>query len=136
MVPLCCRLPFLFCRDTQSSLRGDATIQASGSQDLQALHRRQVCAERERAGGAGRRWTRSHRQLFARLAKDFRDAVTAARAALGGWGKQSAYLRGQILYRAAEMLEMRRGELTAELERMNGSRRGDAEAERPWRLTG
>ena len=27
---------------------------------------------------------------------------------IAGWSKQSAYLRGQILYRAAEMLEMRR----------------------------
>ncbi|MDQ6624106.1 MAG: aldehyde dehydrogenase family protein [Verrucomicrobiota bacterium] len=61
--------------------------------------------------------------------KDFRDAVTAARAALGGWSKQSAYLRGQILYRAAEMLEMRRGELAAELKRSNGSRKNDAENE-------
>jgi len=51
--------------------------------------------------------------------KDFRDAVTAARGALGGWSKQSAYLRGQILYRAAEMLEMRRSELAAELNRAN-----------------
>ena len=49
--------------------------------------------------------------------KDFRDAVTAARAALAGWSKQSAYLRGQILYRAAEMLEMRAAELRAELVR-------------------
>src|SRR5205085_1186825 len=32
--------------------------------------------------------------------KDFRDAVAAARAAFGGWSKQSAYLRSQILYRA------------------------------------
>ena len=32
-----------------------------------------------------------------------------------GWAKQSAYLRGQILYRAAEMLEMRRGELQDEM---------------------
>ncbi|HJT80767.1 MAG TPA: aldehyde dehydrogenase family protein [Chthoniobacterales bacterium] len=52
--------------------------------------------------------------------KDFRDAMTAARAAFGGWSKTSAYLRGQILYRAAEMLEMRRGELQNELERSNG----------------
>ena len=37
--------------------------------------------------------------------KDFRDAVLAARAALGAWSKQSAYLRGQMLYRAAELLE-------------------------------
>jgi len=56
--------------------------------------------------------------------KDFRDAVVAARGALGGWSKQSAYLRGQILYRAAEMLEMRRSELDAELNRSGGQRSG------------
>ncbi len=61
--------------------------------------------------------------------KDFRDAVTAARKAFGGWAKQSAYLRGQILYRAAEMLEMRRGELAAELKRSNGAWRDTSEAE-------
>src|SRR6184192_85889 len=53
--------------------------------------------------------------------KDFRDAVTAARAAFANWSKQSAYLRGQILYRAAEMLEMRRGELQDEIARTNGA---------------
>lgn len=58
---------------------------------------------------------------FARASrKDFRDAVGAARSALAGWSKQSAYLRGQILYRAAEMLEMRRPELEAELARAAG----------------
>src|SRR6476620_702215 len=35
--------------------------------------------------------------------KDFRDAVTAARAAFAGWSKQSAYLRSQILYREGEL---------------------------------
>jgi acyl-CoA reductase-like NAD-dependent aldehyde dehydrogenase len=54
--------------------------------------------------------------------KDFRDAVKTARAALGEWSTQSAYLRGQILYRAAEMLEMRKGELQEELSRANGRR--------------
>jgi acyl-CoA reductase-like NAD-dependent aldehyde dehydrogenase len=49
--------------------------------------------------------------------KDFRDAVVAARAAFDGWAKSSAYLRGQILYRAAEMLEHRQDELTAEVAR-------------------
>jgi acyl-CoA reductase-like NAD-dependent aldehyde dehydrogenase len=52
--------------------------------------------------------------------KDFRDAVKTARAALGEWSKQSAYLRGQILYRTAEMLETRRGELKEEVSRANG----------------
>jgi acyl-CoA reductase-like NAD-dependent aldehyde dehydrogenase len=45
--------------------------------------------------------------------KDFRDAVVAARKAQPGWAKQSAYLRGQILYRAAEMMESRAAELSA-----------------------
>ena len=61
--------------------------------------------------------------------KDFRDAVVAARTAVGGWAKQSAYLRGQILYRAAEMLEMRQAELAAEVARADGARRGQAEEE-------
>lgn len=61
--------------------------------------------------------------------KDFRDAVVAGRGAFAGWAKQSAYLRGQILYRAAEMLEMRRGELAAELSRSNGARKNSGEAE-------
>lgn len=45
--------------------------------------------------------------------KDVRDAVVAARAAVPGWSGATPYLRGQILYRAAEMLEGRRAELTA-----------------------
>ena len=49
--------------------------------------------------------------------KDFRDAVVAARAATGGWSKVSAYNRGQILYRAAEMLQNRASELVAEIAR-------------------
>jgi acyl-CoA reductase-like NAD-dependent aldehyde dehydrogenase len=61
--------------------------------------------------------------------KDFRDAVTAARSAFGGWSKQSAYLRGQILYRAAEMLEKREGELRAELARADSGRSAQARAE-------
>jgi acyl-CoA reductase-like NAD-dependent aldehyde dehydrogenase len=61
--------------------------------------------------------------------KDFRDAVVAARTAFPNWSKQSAYLRGQILYRAAEMLEMRRTELENELARANGARASTAASE-------
>ena len=53
--------------------------------------------------------------------KDFRDAVRAARSAVAGWTKCSPYLRGQILYRAAEMLEGRRRELESELARVGSS---------------
>ncbi|MGA2243476.1 MAG: aldehyde dehydrogenase family protein [Verrucomicrobiota bacterium] len=49
--------------------------------------------------------------------KDFRDAVAAARAAVPGWGKATAYNRGQILYRAAEMLQNRASELVNEIAR-------------------
>jgi acyl-CoA reductase-like NAD-dependent aldehyde dehydrogenase len=47
--------------------------------------------------------------------KDFRNAVVAARKAQPGWAKASAYLRGQILYRIAEMLEGRREQFIGEL---------------------
>ncbi|CAG0955524.1 NAD/NADP-dependent betaine aldehyde dehydrogenase [Phycisphaerales bacterium] len=43
--------------------------------------------------------------------KDLRDAVEAARKAQPGWAAATAYLRGQILYRMAEMLEGKRREL-------------------------
>ena len=49
--------------------------------------------------------------------KDLRDAVSAARAAQDGWAKKSAYLKGQILYRAAEMLEGRASAVAAEIAR-------------------
>ena len=51
--------------------------------------------------------------------KDFRNAVVAARKAQGGWAKSSAYLKGQILYRVAEMLEGRSDQFVEEL-RMEG----------------
>jgi acyl-CoA reductase-like NAD-dependent aldehyde dehydrogenase len=47
--------------------------------------------------------------------KDFRDATVAARAAQPGWRASGTYLRGQILYRAAEMLESRSESLVAAL---------------------
>lgn len=52
--------------------------------------------------------------------KDFRDAVVAARAAFDNWSKASAYNRGQILYRAAEMLQNRASELVNEISRSTG----------------
>lgn len=52
--------------------------------------------------------------------KDFRDAVTAARAAAGSWSSATAYNRGQILYRAAEMLQNRAAELVHEIARSTG----------------
>jgi acyl-CoA reductase-like NAD-dependent aldehyde dehydrogenase len=42
--------------------------------------------------------------------KDLRDAVRKAREAQPGWASKTAYLKGQILYRMAEMLESRAAE--------------------------
>jgi acyl-CoA reductase-like NAD-dependent aldehyde dehydrogenase len=42
--------------------------------------------------------------------KDLRDAVRAARGAFAGWSGMTAYNRGQVVYRIAEMLEARRSE--------------------------
>ncbi|OPF73844.1 aldehyde dehydrogenase [Streptomyces antioxidans] len=52
--------------------------------------------------------------------KDARDAVVAARKAFGGWSGATAYNRGQILYRVAEMLEGRRGQFVAEVAEAEG----------------
>jgi acyl-CoA reductase-like NAD-dependent aldehyde dehydrogenase len=48
--------------------------------------------------------------------KDLRDAVVAARGALGGWASRTAYNRGQVLYRVAEIMEGRRAQLEGELQ--------------------
>jgi acyl-CoA reductase-like NAD-dependent aldehyde dehydrogenase len=47
--------------------------------------------------------------------KDARDAVVAARKAFAGWSGSTAYHRGQILYRIAEMAEGHRGQFTREV---------------------
>ena len=55
--------------------------------------------------------------------KDLRDAVKAARSAFPKWSGMTAYNRGQVLYRIAEMLEARRDDLA----RVAG---GEAEVDR------
>lgn len=52
--------------------------------------------------------------------KDARDAVVAARKAFGPWSGATAYNRGQILYRVAEMLEGRREQFAAEVAAAHG----------------
>jgi acyl-CoA reductase-like NAD-dependent aldehyde dehydrogenase len=60
--------------------------------------------------------------------KDVRDAVKTARGAFSGWKSRSAYNKGQILYRIAEMLEGRRAQFEAELSRI-GFTAAEAEAD-------
>ncbi len=61
--------------------------------------------------------------------KDLRNAVVAARKAFGGWSGRTAFNRGQILYRMAEMLEARRGGLEDRLVSVVGYSRSEAAAE-------
>ncbi len=47
--------------------------------------------------------------------KDARDAVKAARAAQPGWAGATAYNRGQVLYRVAEVMESRRAQFVSDV---------------------
>ena len=60
--------------------------------------------------------------------KDARNAVSAARKAVGSWSERSAFNRGQILYRIAEMLESRKAQFVEELI-TQGSTKASAEKE-------
>ncbi|MGQ4512005.1 aldehyde dehydrogenase family protein [Streptomyces sp. DW26H14] len=60
--------------------------------------------------------------------KDARDAVVAARKAVGGWSGATAYNRGQVLYRIAEMLEGRADQFTREVADAEGLSRAKAAA--------
>lgn len=61
--------------------------------------------------------------------KDARDAVVAARAAQSGWASATAYNRGQVLYRIAEMLEGRREQFVAEIRTLTGKSEKQANQE-------
>jgi acyl-CoA reductase-like NAD-dependent aldehyde dehydrogenase len=58
--------------------------------------------------------------------KDVRDAVVAARKALPGWSGATAYNRGQVIYRVAEMLDGRREQFAAEVAAAEGRSLADA----------
>ncbi|PYD01908.1 aldehyde dehydrogenase [Microbacterium esteraromaticum] len=61
--------------------------------------------------------------------KDARDAVVAARAAVKGWSGATAYNRGQVLYRVAEILEGRRAQFIDEIVDQEGVSTGVASAQ-------
>ncbi|MFO7548068.1 MAG: aldehyde dehydrogenase family protein [Acidimicrobiia bacterium] len=71
-------------------------------------------------------------EVVARVAlasrKDLRDAVRAARTALGGWSGRTGYNRGQVLYRIAEMVEDRSDTFVGQL-RLGGLGRKEASRE-------
>jgi acyl-CoA reductase-like NAD-dependent aldehyde dehydrogenase len=61
--------------------------------------------------------------------KDLRDAVEAANAAQPKWAAATAYNRGQVIYRLAEMLEARRAEFIALIASVEGRSKADATRE-------
>jgi acyl-CoA reductase-like NAD-dependent aldehyde dehydrogenase len=60
--------------------------------------------------------------------KDLRDAVKAARGAFPGWAGATAYNRGQVLYRVAELMEGRAAQFAAEVAQAEGLSAGKAES--------
>jgi Aldehyde dehydrogenase family len=68
----------------------------------------------------------AHAALASR--KDARDAESAARKALPGWSGATAYNRGQVLYRVAELLEGRAEQFAAEFVKAAGVSPGEAES--------
>ncbi|MFM1867563.1 MAG: hypothetical protein RL591_971, partial [Planctomycetota bacterium] len=61
--------------------------------------------------------------------KDLRDAVEAANAAQPKWANATAYNRGQVIYRLAEMLEARRAEFVSLIMSIEGRSKADATRE-------
>ncbi len=61
--------------------------------------------------------------------KDLRDAVEAANAAQPKWAAATAYNRGQVIYRIAEMLEARRAEFVSLIQQIEGRSKADATRE-------
>ncbi|MEU3304355.1 MULTISPECIES: aldehyde dehydrogenase family protein [unclassified Streptomyces] len=78
------------------------------------------------AGAAGKGKWLANAPLSSR--KDARDAVVAARKAFGAWSGATAYNRGQILYRVAEMLEGRRDQFVREVADAEGLSKSKAAA--------
>jgi acyl-CoA reductase-like NAD-dependent aldehyde dehydrogenase len=75
----------------------------------------------------------AHGELLAHAAqasrKDVRDAVLAARKAFGAWSSATAYNRGQVLYRVAELLDGRRDQFAAEVQSSEGGTARSAAAQ-------
>ncbi|MBX3363303.1 MAG: aldehyde dehydrogenase [Phycisphaeraceae bacterium] len=82
------------------------------------------------ADGAGR--VIAHASRASR--KDLRAAVESARSALEKWGNASGMLRGQVLYRVAEMMEGRRAELAEAIAATGTVSPGDASDEVAWSI--
>ncbi|MEE1750449.1 aldehyde dehydrogenase family protein [Streptomyces sp. NPDC048161] len=86
----------------------------------------EVTAKKSATGEAGTgKWLANAPQSSR---KDARDAVVAARKAFGGWSGATAYNRGQVLYRVAEMLEGRKEQFVREVADAEGLSKSKAAA--------
>ncbi|WP_328769076.1 aldehyde dehydrogenase family protein [Streptomyces sp. NBC_00286] len=87
----------------------------------------EVTTRTSAAGAAGKGKWLANAPLASR--KDARDAVVAARKAFGPWSGATAYNRGQILYRIAEMLEGRKEQFVREVAEAEGLSKAKAAAQ-------
>jgi acyl-CoA reductase-like NAD-dependent aldehyde dehydrogenase len=90
---------------TGSSRTWSSSEPAARSEDVQALHRGEFPRSE-----SGRTYEAQGANVARGSRKDVRDAVRVARAAFPKWAGLTAYNRGQVVYRIAEMLEARRSE--------------------------
>ncbi|GAB2686023.1 aldehyde dehydrogenase family protein [Thalassiella azotivora] len=117
-------------RSTRTAARGDAAPQRL---DVRKTYKLYVGGAFPRSeSGRSYEVTDSRGRFVANAAlasrKDARDAVVAARKAFGGWAGATAYNRGQVLYRVAELMEGRRAQFVDEVVRGEGLTRARAEA--------
>jgi acyl-CoA reductase-like NAD-dependent aldehyde dehydrogenase len=104
------------------NLNGNGATQISGSKRLNVLKTYKMYIGGQFPRTESGRYYTALNKAGGKLAnmclgsrKDFRDAMVSARTAFGGWSARSAFNRGQILYRIAEMLEGRRAQFVEEL---------------------
>ncbi len=101
--------------------------------ELRASGNGRGAAQRSRGSAGARRAPKDAGPPIAHLCrasrKDLRQAVEAARSALGSWSRSTPYLRGQVLYRLAELLEGRGAELASALRETSGRSAASAQRE-------
>ncbi len=115
-------------KSIEPARRDQPGLAARRAQDLQAADRREVPAIES---GRSYEVSDANGEFVANAAqasrKDVRDAVVAARKAFPGWSGATAYNRGQVLYRVAELLEGRRSQFVDEVALGEGLSRAAAE---------
>src|SRR5204863_8755300 len=92
-----------------STVRRRSVAEASGRLPVKKTYKLFIGGAFPRSE-SGRTYAAEGQNVARGSRKDARDAVRAARSAQPGWGSATAYNRGQVLYRIAEMVEARASE--------------------------